>query len=129
MDGVCRGVLQSDITDEREVERDDSKNGGSGNLKMNNEQLQEESVKEILNKWLQSKGWKTELARGHQHGIDINATTDDKRWVIEVKGCGSRNAMRVNYFLAILGEILQRMDDPNARYSIALPNIQQFRKL
>jgi hypothetical protein len=37
--------------------------------------------------------------------------------------------MRVNYFLSIIGELLQRMDDPVARYSIALPNIEQFRNL
>jgi hypothetical protein len=37
--------------------------------------------------------------------------------------------MRVNYFVAILGEMLQRMDDPNARYSIALPDLAQFRGL
>jgi hypothetical protein len=37
--------------------------------------------------------------------------------------------MRVNYFIGILGEILQRMDDPNAKYSIALPDMKQFRGL
>jgi len=29
--------------------------------------------------------------------------------------------MRVNYFLGVLGETLQRMDDAQAKYSIALP--------
>jgi hypothetical protein len=37
--------------------------------------------------------------------------------------------MRVNYFLGALGEILQRMEDPTAKYSIALPDLQQFRNL
>ena len=37
--------------------------------------------------------------------------------------------MRVNYFLSALGETLQRMDDRNAKYSIALPDLQQFRSL
>jgi hypothetical protein len=50
-------------------------------------------------------------------------------WVIEVKGQGTLDAMRVNYFLAVLGELLQRMDDGNARYSIALPDLSQFRRL
>jgi hypothetical protein len=49
--------------------------------------------------------------------------------VIEVKGSGSLNPMRVNYFLAVLGEILQRMHDPEALYSIALPDMAQFRGL
>ena len=34
--------------------------------------------------------------------------------------------MRVNYFIAVLGETLQRMDDANAKYSIALPDMPQF---
>jgi hypothetical protein len=37
--------------------------------------------------------------------------------------------MRVNYFLTILGETLQRMDDPKARYSISLPDLAQYRGL
>jgi hypothetical protein len=37
--------------------------------------------------------------------------------------------MRVNYFLGVLGETLQRMDDPKAAYSIALPDLKQFRNL
>jgi hypothetical protein len=37
--------------------------------------------------------------------------------------------MRVNYFLAVLGETLQRMRNPQAKYSIALPDIPQFRGL
>ena len=37
--------------------------------------------------------------------------------------------MRVNYFISMLGETLQRMDDPDAKYSIAVPDVQQFRKL
>jgi hypothetical protein len=37
--------------------------------------------------------------------------------------------MRVNYFLGALGELLQRMNDPNAKYSVAFPNLEQFRRL
>jgi hypothetical protein len=37
--------------------------------------------------------------------------------------------MRVNYFVVILGEVLQRMENPAARYSIALPDMRQFRGL
>jgi hypothetical protein len=37
--------------------------------------------------------------------------------------------MRVNYFLAVLGEIQQRMDDGEARYSIAFPDMAQYRGL
>jgi len=37
--------------------------------------------------------------------------------------------MRVNYFIGILGETLQRMDDAKAKYSIALPDLKQYRGL
>jgi len=94
-----------------------------------NEGLHEDPVKDILNLWLQSKGWETDINEGKRRGIDIEARNGSKRWIIEVKGCGSRAPMRNNYFLAVLGEILQRMDDPSARYSIAFPNMDKFRRL
>ena len=37
--------------------------------------------------------------------------------------------MRVNYFLHALGEILQRMNNKEAKYSIAFPDLKQFRNL
>ena len=92
-------------------------------------ELQEDDIKNILANYLNHNGWKTKLAMGKVHGIDIDAYKGNDRWIIEVKGCGSRNAMRVNYFLAILGETLQRMSDSNAKYSIALPDIKQYRSL
>ncbi len=96
---------------------------------VNLEHLSEDAIKEFLEKWLIAQGWKVKVAWGHVHGIDIEAIKENERWVIEAKGQGSLNPMRVNYFLGILGETLQRMDDPNAKYSIALPDIQQFRNL
>lgn len=92
-------------------------------------QLQEDEVKEHLRAFLESGGWRTTIAPGKTHGIDIDAFKEDKRWIIEVKGCGSRNEMRVNYFLAALGELLQRMNNPRAKYSIAFPDLVQFRGL
>jgi hypothetical protein len=91
--------------------------------------LSEDVIKKHLENWLIENGWKVQIAWGHSRGIDIHATRENKRWIIEVKGEGSRPQMRVNYFLSILGEILQRMDDPEAKYSIALPDIKQFRLL
>jgi hypothetical protein len=59
----------------------------------------------------------------------VEALKNTDRWIIEVKGCGSRNPMRHNFFLMVLGELLQRMDDPKAKYSIAFPNMKQYRGL
>ncbi|MBI5331209.1 MAG: hypothetical protein HZB71_11425 [Betaproteobacteria bacterium] len=93
------------------------------------EGLSEDELKEKLQTWLNCDGWKTEIAWGRKQGADIIATRNTVTWVIEVKGLGSLDAMRVNYFIAILGELLQRMNDPHAKYSIALPNIRQYRSL
>jgi len=93
------------------------------------EALSEDEIKEVLVSWLEKNSWKTDVAWGKTRGIDVEAVKEGQRWVIEVKGPGSRSAMRVNYFLAILGETLQRMDDSDARYSIALPDLQQYRRL
>lgn len=59
----------------------------------------------------------------------IHAVRNEVDWIIEVKGLGSLPAMRVNYFISMLGETLQRMAGANARYSIALPDIAQYRGL
>lgn len=95
----------------------------------NDPTLSEDILKKHLEGWLIQNGWKVQVAWGHSQGIDICAVQDSKRWVIEVKGEGSRQPMRVNYFLAILGESLQRMNDPESDYSIALPDLKQFRNL
>jgi hypothetical protein len=89
----------------------------------------EDDVKKILVKWLERNGWTVVTAWGQAPGADCVAERAHERWIIEVKGQGSRQAMRVNYFLAVLGELLQRMDDPNAHYSVAFPDVEQFEGL
>lgn len=91
--------------------------------------LSENDAKRKLQAWLEAAGWEVTVRWDRGHGVDIDAKRDGKRWVIECKGRGSLDAMRVNYFLAVLGELLQRMDDQAARYSIALPDMKQFRGL
>ncbi len=91
--------------------------------------LSEDNIKAVLKEWLVNQGWDVSVAWGRTQGIDMEAFRENDRWIIEVKGRGSRSAMRVNYFLGVLGETLQRMNDPNARYSIALPDLPQYRSL
>lgn len=95
----------------------------------NHNQLSEDQVKEFLRIWLENKGWTTEIAWGRARGIDVEAKRGNERWVIEAKGIGSLQPMRVNYFIGMLGETLQRMDDTKAKYSIAMPDVPQFRGL
>lgn len=75
---------------------------------------------------MEADGWQVDLRRGRVHGIDIDARRGDERMVIEAKGEGSGDAMRVNYFLGALGELLQRMDSPDARYGLAISAHRQF---
>lgn len=92
--------------------------------------LCEDRVKQRLQKWLKADGWKiTEIKWGKSRGADIVASKQSKKWVIEVKGEGSRTQMRLNYFLTILGEIMQRMSRAHTKYSIALPDLERYRKL
>ncbi|WP_343081443.1 hypothetical protein [Ostreiculturibacter nitratireducens] len=91
--------------------------------------LSEDEIKKLLAVWLANAGWEAHIAWGKTAGIDIDARRDGERWIIEAKGPGSRPPMRVNYFLAVLGETLQRMNDEAAAYSIAFPDMKQFRGL
>ncbi|WP_249281068.1 hypothetical protein [Paenibacillus sp. 7516] len=91
--------------------------------------FKEDNLKQILKDYLHEDGWETQIAWGRTPGIDINAVRGTERWIIEVKGLGSLSAMNVNCFLGVLAETVQRMDDPNVKYSIALPDVRQFRNL
>ena len=106
-----------------------AKAGGRAKANHDVEALSEDELKQVLEHWLHATGWETQIAWGKTQGIDIDAKRGDERWIIEVKGPGSRQPMRVNYFIGILGETLQRMADPKAEYSIALPDLAQYRGL
>jgi hypothetical protein len=101
----------------------------SAGMKKNADDISEKRIKHILETYLASRGWKTEIAWNVNRGIDIEANRGPERWIIEVKGSCPYNPVYVNYFLSVLGEILQRMDDPECKYSIALPDIEQFHRL
>ncbi len=64
-------------------------------------------------------------------GTDIDARhLDGRRYVIEAKAeVGKNGAQHVNYFVGMLGKLVQRMDDPDASYGIALPTNRQYRGL
>jgi hypothetical protein len=94
-----------------------------------NDYIPEKKMKQALEKFLQAKEWKAEINWREWHGNDIEAIKGSDRWVIEVKGSGSYDAMNLTGFLSVLGEILQRMDDPACKYSIAIPDIAPFRRM
>jgi len=93
------------------------------------DELDEDAVKACIKDWLETQGWSVKVAWGKNHGVDIEAVKENERWLIEAKGPGSRQAMRHNYFIGILGETLQRMDCENTKYSIAFPDMPVYRGL
>jgi hypothetical protein len=93
--------------------------------------ITEDEVKEAVRAYLSTLGFDDAVAWGRVPGIDIYARhTDGRRYVIEAKAeVGKNGAQKVNYFIGMLGELVQRMDDANASYGIALPDNRQYRGL
>jgi len=91
--------------------------------------MTEDEVKQRLRMWLRRRGWEVALAMGKERGPDIVAEKGELRWLIETKGTGSRPQMNHNYFLTVLGQILQRMEDGAVRYSVAFPDQFVYRRL
>jgi hypothetical protein len=92
-------------------------------------EISEKKIKQVLGAYLESGGWSSEIAWGDEPGVDIEARRGLDRWIIQVKGSGSFQPVSLNNFLSVLGEIVQRMDDPNCKYSVALPDLEHFRRL
>lgn len=88
--------------------------------------LTEDWVKRAVEGILRAAGWLADVRWGRTRGIDIDARRGHERLVIGAKGKDSYQQMRLNYFLAALGELLQHMDEIDARYALALPAHRQF---
>jgi hypothetical protein len=88
--------------------------------------LSEDTVKGAVKVALEADGWTVDVRWGHEHGLDIEALRGPERLALEAKGEGSLSAMRVNYFLGALGELLQRMNSAETSYGLALPAHRQF---
>jgi hypothetical protein len=86
-------------------------------------------LKKNLESFLKSLGWDSNISWGNTHGIDVEAKKADLRWIIQVKGYENQYLLPVNIFVSVIGEVLQRMDDPHTKYSIALPDLEPFRRL
>jgi len=95
------------------------------------DRITEDEVKAAVRDYLLALGYSVEVAWERTPGIDIDARHPSrKRHIIEAKAeTGSSGAQQVNYFIGMLGELLQRMDDEDATYGIALPENRQYRGL
>ena len=95
------------------------------------DRITEDEVKAAVRDYLVARGYAVEVAWDRMPGIDIDARHPSRnRQVIEAKAeTGTSGPQQANYFLGMLGELLQRMDDEDATYAIALPENRQYRGL
>ena len=99
------------------------------NLEYDPEELSDRRMGQILRDHIDSLGWHIEYFTNSKNRIDIAARMVHWRWIIEVRGMNYQISEPLTSFLSVLGDILQRMDDPQARHSIALPDTIPFRRL
>ncbi len=96
--------------------------------------LTEDQVKLAVGEYLEQRGYEVEIMWGKARGIDIDARSDTGRIVIEAKGQvdparPNFHQIQGNYFLNALGELIQRIDDSEAEYALALPDEARSRGL
>jgi hypothetical protein len=91
--------------------------------------LQEDEVKTAVRDYLEANGYEVEVMWGRDRGIDIDARGPGGRIIAEAKGDAPTPQMQGNYFLGALGELLQRMSEPDAAYALALPDTPRFQGL
>ena len=91
--------------------------------------LSEKLIRQNLENYLTERGWEIEDIRSTNRGIDLNARMHVIRWTIRANCFQLSREGIVVSFVSAIGEIVQRMNDPNRRYSIVLPDIPPFRRL
>jgi hypothetical protein len=93
--------------------------------------ITEDEVEEAVRSFLAADGFAVKLAWGRAPGTDIVAQhTDGRRYVGEAKSeVGVAGAQQHNYFVGMLGELIQRVYGPGSTYAIALPDNRQYRGL
>lgn len=90
---------------------------------------EEDYLKRRLKEHLEADGWTVTVMWGRKRGVDVHAIRGEQNWMFEVKGRGAYQQVTANYFLGMLGEMLQRISDPDALYTIVMPDVPQFRRL
>jgi hypothetical protein len=91
--------------------------------------LTENQIKRAVREYLIAQGYRVHVAWGHTRQVDIHAERDGERLLLEAKGQVERRPQQSNDFLGALGELLQRMTDPDATYGLALPDHPSYRAL
>lgn len=91
--------------------------------------MTEDDVKRAVSAHFLALGLQVDVRWGRDRGVDVLAYGNGQRWVVEAKGEVASDQQQGSYFLGALGELVQRMDDPSARYALALPDNRRYRGL
>jgi hypothetical protein len=94
--------------------------------------VSEQAVKTAVKTYLEEQGWSVRVAWGHAdraRGADIDANRSAERLMLNARGGAPNPRQQVNNFLGAVGELVQRLRDPNTRYGLALPDNLQYRRL
>lgn len=90
--------------------------------------VSEQAVKTAVKTYLEEQGWSVRVA-DRARGVDIDANRAAERLMLKAKGGAPNPPQQVNNFLGAVGELVQRLRDPNTRYGLALPDNLQYRRL
>src|SRR5919106_5192419 len=82
------------------------------------ELMVEDEVKLAVKTLLEERGYTVEVVWGHARGVDLEARKEEERLLIEAKGDAPTPQMQGNCFLNAMGELDQRMVDPDAEYGL-----------
>ena len=90
--------------------------------------MREKVVEDYIRKYLTENNWDVQDRLG-RCGIDIEATKDTRKAIIEVKGIGAHTTAMSNNFQSVFGQILKDMADDNAEYYVAFPKMDPYQRL
>lgn len=91
----------------------------------------EENLIDILEKYLEKKGYSLEIKRGNQSGPDVLAYKEREKISFEVKGEPNnkrKNQSRSKYFTQAVGQVILRMTEEKTKYVIVVPDTQSYKE-
>ena len=91
---------------------------------MNN--MKEKEVQKVLKEWFENKGFKVieNVKVNYENSVDLVATKENEKWIIEVKGDYDRNTAQYNVnFDTGMGQLLKSITiiDDKTKYAICIP--------
>ncbi len=102
-----------------------------GNLSKTNDVFKESKVQDILVNYLKKQRYNVKENHRVKSGlIDIVADRENELIVIEVKGedRGGYTSAEMNFMIGV-GQIVSRMTSKNAKYALAFPLTDDFKKV